>query len=297
MSVVSTGILLLDELTGVAGFPTGAIVHLYGDPGTGKTSVALHVVAQAQARGGKAVWVDADHALDLRMAELRGADTSRLDIIRPESGEAALEQIAATLRALEPRVLVIDSVAQLLPAEPVSYAKDPIEPLLRSRLRQLVPLAAKANTLLLCTNQTYSDDQVMFGSSVRTFGGQTLHYLAALDLCLSKVGLIKHGDTTIGHRARAKLVKSRVGPSGRDVDFDLLFDRGINRGCDAFDCALGLGLVEFDGRQYQLEGSSLGEQRRDAVRVLNHDPQRLDALVDKVRGLLQARFPPPKKPS
>jgi hypothetical protein len=88
-----------------------------------------------------------------------------------------------------------------------------------------------------------------------------------------------------------------VGPSGRDVDFDLLFDRGINRGCDAFDCALGLGLVEFDGRQYQLEGSSLGEQRRDAVRALNHDPQRLDALVDKVRGLLQARFPPPKKPS
>lgn len=294
MSVVSTGILMLDELTGVAGFPRGALVHLYGEPGAGKTSVALHVVAEAQACGGKAVWVDADHALDLRMAEQRGVDTSELDIIRPENGEAALAQVASSLRALEPTVLVIDSVAQLLPPEPASNSQDPVELLIRSGLRQLVPLVAKANAVLLCTNQTYPREGVMFGSSECTFGGETLHYLASLDIRIRKLGLIKHGDSSIGHRVRAQLRKSRVGPSGRDADFDLLFDGGINRGSDAFEVGQRLGLVEFDGRQYQVEGIALGEQRNDVVRTLNQSAELLDTLVDKLRGLLQERHPPPE---
>ncbi|HEY0838854.1 MAG TPA: recombinase RecA, partial [Vulgatibacter sp.] len=293
VQTISSGALSLDIALGVGGFPRGRIVEIYGPESSGKTTLTLHLIAEAQRRGGVCAFVDAEHALDVTYARKLGVRTDDLLISQPDSGEQALEITEMLVRSNAIDVLVVDSVAALVPrAELEGEMGDShmgVQARLMSQaLRKLTGTIAKSNTCVVFINQIRMKIGVMFGNPETTTGGNALKFYASQRLDIRRIGAIKNGEQVVGNRTRVKVVKNKVAPPFREVEFDILYGQGISREGDILDLAVAEGIVEKAGSWFSLEGERIGQGRENAKALLVERPElcdRLEALVLEKHGI------------
>ena len=287
VSVISSGALSLDLALGVGGFPRGRIIEIFGPESSGKTTLTLHLIAEAQRRGGVCGFVDAEHALDVNYARKLGVRTDDLLISQPDSGEQALEITEMLVRSNAIDVLVIDSVAALVPrAELEGEMGDShmgVQARLMSQaLRKLTGTISKSNTCVVFINQIRMKIGVMFGNPETTTGGNALKFYATQRLDIRRIGAIKNGDQVIGNRTRVKVVKNKVAPPFREVEFDILYGQGISREGDILDLAVNENIVEKSGAWFSFEGERIGQGRENAKQYLVEHPELLEKLEQKV---------------
>ncbi|GAB6875695.1 recombinase RecA [Thermaerobacter litoralis] len=291
VEVIPTGSLALDIALGVGGMPRGRIIEIYGPEASGKTTVALHVVASAQRAGGVAAFIDAEHALDPVYAENLGVDINNLLISQPDTGEQALEIAEALVRSGAVDVIVIDSVAALVPRAEIEGEMGDAHVGLQARLmsqalRKLTGAIAKSRTCLIFINQIREKVGVMFGNPEVTPGGRALKFYASVRLDVRRVETLKQGGEMIGIRARAKVVKNKVAPPFRQAEFDLLYGKGISREGDLLDIAVQHGIIEKAGAWYSYGDTRIGQGRENAREYLVQHPEVADAIEQRVRELL-----------
>jgi recombination protein RecA len=293
VETVSTGCLSLDLALGVGGFPRGRIIEIYGPESSGKTTLALHVIANAQKNRGVAAFIDAEHALDPLYAKKLGVNLEQLLISQPDHGEQALE-IAETLVASNAvDVIVIDSVAALVPKAELEGEMGDSHVGLQARLmsqalRKLTGVTARANCLVIFINQLREKIGVMFGNPETTTGGKALKFYASVRIDIRKTGPIKQGEETIGNRVKAKVVKNKVAPPFRVAEFDVLFDRGISWTGDVLDLACEQGIVQKSGAWFSFGDQRLGQGRENTVQYLVDTP----AILAEVESELLAKLFP-----
>jgi recombination protein RecA len=288
VEAISTGSLALDIATGVGGIPKGKIIEIFGPESSGKTTLALHVIAEAQKRGGIAVFIDAEHALDPKYAQKIGVDVDNLYISQPDYGEQALEIAESLLRSGAVDVIVIDSVAALVP-------KDELEGeigeahvgkqarLMAQALRKLKSLAHNAKAAVIFINQLREKIGVMFGNPETTPGGRALKFFADMRLDVRRVGDAKEGDNKVGSRVRVKVVKNKLAPPFREAEFDMIYGEGICKLCDLIDTASELGVVKKSGAWYSYGETRLGQGRDQAKKFLQENPELPQEIEKKVR--------------
>ena len=288
VEAISTGSLALDIATGVGGIPKGKIIEIFGPESSGKTTLALHVIAEAQKRGGIAVFIDAEHALDPKYAQKIGVDVDNLYISQPDYGEQALEIAESLLRSGAVDVIVIDSVAALVP-------KDELEGeigeahvgkqarLMAQALRKLKSLAHNANAAVIFINQLREKIGVMFGNPETTPGGRALKFFADMRLDVRRVGDAKEGDNKVGSRVRVKVVKNKLAPPFREAEFDMIYGEGICKLCDLIDTASELGVIKKSGAWYSYGETRLGQGRDQAKKFLQENPELAQEIEKKVR--------------
>jgi recombination protein RecA len=288
VEAIPTGSLALDIATGVGGIPKGKIIEIFGPESSGKTTLALHVIAEAQKRGGIAVFIDAEHALDPKYAQKIGVDVDNLYISQPDYGEQALEIAESLLRSGAVDVIVIDSVAALVP-------KDELEGeigeahvgkqarLMAQALRKLKSLAHNANAAVIFINQLREKIGVMFGNPETTPGGRALKFFADMRLDVRRVGDTKEGDNKVGSRVRVKVVKNKLAPPFREAEFDMIYGEGICKLCDLIDTASELGVVKKSGAWYSYGEVRLGQGRDQAKKFLQENPELVQEIEKKVR--------------
>ncbi|WPD20044.1 MULTISPECIES: recombinase RecA [Thermaerobacter] len=291
VEVIPTGSLALDIALGVGGMPRGRIVEIFGPEASGKTTVALHVVASAQRAGGVAAFIDAEHALDPVYAENLGVDVDNLLISQPDTGEQALEIAEALVRSGAVDVIVIDSVAALVPRAEIEGEMGDAHVGLQARLmsqalRKLTGAIAKSRTCLIFINQIREKVGVMFGNPEVTPGGRALKFYASVRLDVRRVETLKQGGEMIGIRARAKVVKNKVAPPFRQAEFDLIYGKGISREGDLLDIATQHGIIEKSGAWYSYGDTRIGQGRENAREYLVQHPEVADAIEQRVRELL-----------
>jgi len=307
VQTIPSGALSLDIALGVGGFPRGRIVEIYGPESSGKTTLTLHLIAEAQRRGGVCAFVDAEHALDVTYARKLGVRTDDLLISQPDSGEQALEITEMLVRSNAIDVLVVDSVAALVPrAELEGEMGDShmgVQARLMSQaLRKLTGTIAKSNTCVVFINQIRMKIGVMFGNPETTTGGNALKFYASQRLDIRRIGAIKNGDQVIGNRTRVKVVKNKVAPPFREVEFDILYGQGISRVGDILDLAVAENLVEKAGSWFSLDGERIGQGRENAKQFLMDRPDLCDGLEARLlekhgikRGPQLAAVPAPEE--
>jgi recombination protein RecA len=278
----------LDIATGVGGIPRGKIIEIFGPESSGKTTLALHVIAEAQKRGGIAVFIDAEHALDPKYAQKIGVDLDNLYISQPDYGEQALEIAESLLRSGAVDVIVIDSVAALVP-------KDELEGeigeahvgkqarLMAQALRKLKSLAHNANAAVIFINQLREKIGVMFGNPETTPGGRALKFFADMRLDVRRIGDAKEGDSRIGSRVRVKVVKNKLAPPFREAEFDMIYGEGICKLCDLIDTASELGVIKKSGAWYSYGEIRLGQGRDQAKKFLQENPELAQEIEKRVR--------------
>ncbi len=288
VEAIPTGSLALDIATGVGGIPKGKIIEIFGPESSGKTTLALHVIAEAQKRGGIAVFIDAEHALDPKYAQKIGVDLDNLYISQPDYGEQALEIAESLLRSGAVDVIVIDSVAALVP-------KDELEGeigeahvgkqarLMAQALRKLKSLAHNANTAVIFINQLREKIGVMFGNPETTPGGRALKFFADMRLDVRRIGDAKEGDSRIGSRVRVKVVKNKLAPPFREAEFDMIYGEGICKLCDLIDTASELGVIKKSGAWYSYGEVRLGQGRDQAKKFLQENPELAQEIEKRVR--------------
>lgn len=286
--VISTGCLSLDLALGIGGIPRGRIVEIYGQESSGKTTLALHVIAEAQKKGGLAAFIDAEHALDVHYARKLGVKVDDLLISQPDYGEQALEIAEILVRSNAIDVIVIDSVAALVPkAEIDGEMGDPhvgLQARLMSQaLRKLTAAISKSQTSVIFINQIRMKIGVMYGSPETTTGGNALKFYATMRLEIRRVGPIKEGQETIGSRTRVKVVKNKIAPPFKEVEFDIVYGRGISREGDVLDLAVAANIVERSGTWYSYNGERLGQGRENVKNFLRENPDLLFEIENKVR--------------
>ncbi len=267
--VVPTGSLGLDIALGVGGLPRGRVVEIYGPESSGKTTLALHVVSQAQKMGGICAFVDAEHALDVGYARKLGVRTDDLLVSQPDHGEQALEITEMLVRSGAVDVVVVDSVAALTPRAELEGEMGDSHVGLQARLmsqalRKLTGTIAKSNTLVIFINQIRMKIGVMFGNPETTTGGNALKFYASVRLDIRRVGALKDGEKVVGNRTRVKVVKNKMAPPFREVEFDILYGEGISREGDLIDLAAECGVVEKSGAWFGFEGERIGQGRENA---------------------------------
>src|SRR5882672_8494904 len=270
---ISTGSLGLDIALGIGGLPKGRIVEIYGPESSGKTTLALHVVAESQKKGGTCAFVDAEHALDPGYAKKLGVDIGNLLISQPDAGEQALEIADTLVRSGAVDVLVIDSVAALVPRAELEGEMGDSLPGLHARLmsqalRKLTGSISKSNTLVIFINQIRMKIGVMFGNPETTTGGNALKFYASVRLDIRRVGALKDGEKVVGNRTRVKVVKNKMAPPFREVEFDILYGEGISHEGDIIDLAAECGAVEKSGAWFGFEGARIGQGRENAKQVM-----------------------------
>ncbi|ROR03533.1 recombinase RecA [Desulfosoma caldarium] len=297
--VISTGCLSLDLALGIGGIPRGRIVEIYGQESSGKTTLALHVIAEAQKKGGLAAFIDAEHALDVHYARKLGVKVDDLLISQPDYGEQALEIAEILVRSNAIDVIVIDSVAALVPkAEIDGEMGDPhvgLQARLMSQaLRKLTATISKSQTSVIFINQTRQKIGVMYGSPETTTGGNALKFYATMRLEIRRTGPIKEGQEVVGNRTRVKVVKNKIAPPFREVEFDIVYGRGISREGDVLDLAVAANIVERSGTWYAYNGERLGQGRENVKNFLRENPDLLLEIENKVRErhLLPELSPP-----
>jgi recombination protein RecA len=285
---IPTGSIALDIATGVGGIPKGKIIEIFGPESSGKTTLALHVIAEAQKRGGIAVFIDAEHALDPKYAQKIGVDLDNLYISQPDYGEQALEIAESLLRSGAVDVIVIDSVAALVP-------KDELEGeigeahvgkqarLMAQALRKLKSLAHNANAAVIFINQLREKIGVMFGNPETTPGGRALKFFADMRLDVRRIGDAKEGDNKVGSRVRVKVVKNKLAPPFREAEFDMIYGEGICKLCDLIDTASELGVVKKSGAWYSYGEIRLGQGRDQAKKFLQENPELAQEIEKRVR--------------
>lgn len=286
--VISTGCLSLDLALGIGGIPRGRIVEIYGPESSGKTTLALHVIAEAQKKGGLAAFIDAEHALDVHYARKLGVKVDDLLISQPDYGEQALEIAEILVRSNAIDVIVIDSVAALVPkAEIDGEMGDPhvgLQARLMSQaLRKLTAAISKSQTSVIFINQIRMKIGVMYGSPETTTGGNALKFYATMRLEIRRVGQIKEGQEVVGNRTRVKVVKNKIAPPFREVEFDIVYGRGISREGDVLDLAVAANIVERSGTWYSYNGERLGQGRENVKNFLRENPDLLFEIENKVR--------------
>jgi recombination protein RecA len=290
---IPTGAVSLDFALGVGGVPRGRVVEIFGPESSGKTTLALGVIAEAQRLGGMAAFVDAEHALDAGYAKKLGVDLDNLLVSQPDNGEQALEIVEVLVRSGGVDVVVVDSVAALVPRAEIEGEMGDAQVGLQARLmsqalRKLTGVVSKSKTCLVFINQLREKIGVMFGNPETTTGGRALKFYSSVRLDIRRIASIKDGDTVIGGRVRVKVVKNKVAPPFREAEFDLLYGEGISREGDMLDIAVDRKLVEKSGTWFSFAGERLGQGRENAKQFLRDNPEvrsKLEAKVRKELGL------------
>ena len=292
IEVIHTGCLPLDAALGVGGVPRGRIVEIFGPESSGKTTVALHIVAEAQKTGGVAAFIDAEHALDPVYAKKLGVDIDNLLISQPDNGEQALEIADALVRSGAIDVVVVDSVAALVPKAEIEGDMGDSHVGLQARLmsqamRKLTGIISKSRTTAIFINQIREKVGVMFGNPETTTGGRALKFYASIRLDVRKIDTIKQGNDPVGSRTRIKVVKNKVAPPFREAEFDIMFGQGISREGDILDLAADKGVVNKSGAWYAYNGDKIGQGRENAKQYLKDNPLICEEIEAKVREMLK----------
>jgi recombination protein RecA len=288
---ISTGSLALDFALGVGGVPRGRVVEIFGPEASGKTTLALHIAAEAQALGGMVAFIDAEHALDVNYARNLGVDVDSLLVSQPDTGEQALDIAEILVRSGAVDVLIIDSVAALVPRAELEGEMGDQHVGLQARLmsqalRKLTATISKSMTCVIFINQIRMKIGVMFGSPETTTGGNALKFYASQRLDIRRIGAIKEGDQIIGSRTRVKVVKNKVAPPFKDAEFDIIYGLGISKEGDVLDLAVSNGIIEKSGAWYSFDGERLGQGRENARKFLAENVD----IKDKLAGLVKDKI-------
>ncbi len=284
---ISTGSLALDLALGVGGVPRGRVVEIYGPESSGKTTLALHIVAEAQAKGGMVAFVDAEHALDVGYARNLGVDVDSLLVSQPDTGEQGLDIAEILVRSGAIDVLVIDSVAALVPRAEIEGEMGDQHMGLQARLmsqalRKLTGTISKSRTCVTFINQIRMKIGVMFGSPETTTGGNALKFYSSQRLDIRRIGAIKEGDQVVGNRTRVKVVKNKIAPPFKEAEFDIIYGKGISKEGDILDLGVSLGSVEKTGAWYSYGGERLGQGRENVKRFLAENQDIMDSIREAV---------------
>jgi recombination protein RecA len=288
---ISTGSLGLDVALGVGGFPCGRVVEIYGPESSGKTTLALQAIAEAQKKGGVAAFIDAEHALDVSYARKLGVKTIDLLISQPDSGEQALEIAETLVRSGAIDVLVVDSVAALVPRAEIEGEMGESHMGLQARLmsqalRKLTGTISRSNTLVIFINQIRMKIGVMFGNPETTTGGNALKFYASVRCDIRRIAAIKQGEQAVGSRTRVRVVKNKVAPPFREAEFDIMYGVGINKAGEIIDLGSELGVIEKSGSWYSYGSDRIGQGRDNACDFLRENPRMMAELEQKVRVAL-----------
>jgi recombination protein RecA len=284
---ISTGSPSLDIALGVGGLPRGRVTEIYGPESSGKTTLALHCIAECQKQGGVAAFIDAEHALDVAYASKLGVNVEELLVSQPDTGEQALEIADMLVRSGAVEVVVIDSVAALVPRVEIEGEMGDQHVGLQARLmsqalRKLSGNLARSNTAMVFINQVRMKIGVMFGNPETTSGGYALKFYSSIRLDIRRIGQIKEGQDSIGNRTRVKVVKNKCAPPFRQAEFDIMFNQGISREGDVLDLAAEAGLLEKSGTWFSFEGTRIGQGRENAKRFFKENPDIFDHLTELV---------------
>ncbi len=287
--VIPTGSLSLDLALGVGGYPRGRIIEIYGPESSGKTTLTLHAIAEVQRMGGVAAFIDAEHALDVSYARKLGVNVEELLVAQPDHGEQALEIADTLVRSGAVDLIVVDSVAALVPKAEIEGEMGDSHVGLQARLmsqalRKLTSTVHKSNCTLFFINQIRMKIGVMFGSPETTTGGNALKFYSSVRLDIRRVGTIKQSENAVGNRTRVKVVKNKLAPPFKVCEFDVLFGQGISRSGDILDLGVEAGLVEKSGAWYSAEGERIGQGRDNARNYLEERPEMLRAIETKLRA-------------
>ncbi len=292
---ISTGCISFDAALGVGGFPKGRVVEIFGPESSGKTTIALHAIAQSQKSGGSAAFIDAEHAMDAKYAKMLGVNTDELLVSQPDNGEQALEIAEVLVRSGAIDILVVDSVAALVPKAELEGEMGDSLPGLQARLmsqalRKLTAIVSKSDTCMVFINQMREKIGVMFGNPETTSGGRALKFYASVRCDIRRIAAIKEGDAVTGNRTKVKIVKNKVAPPFREAEFDILYGEGISKEGDLIDLGVANNVIEKSGSWYSYKGERIGQGRENARQFLKDNPdtrQALDAELRKQLGLVK----------
>ena len=295
IEAIPTGALSLDMALGIGGVPRGRIIEVFGPESSGKTTLALHVVAEAQKMGGEAAFIDAEHALDPVYARKLGVDIDNLIVSQPDTGEQALEITEALVRSGALDVVVVDSVAALVPKAEIDGEMGDSHMGLQARLmsqalRKLAGAINKSKTVLIFINQLREKIGVMFGNPETTTGGRALKFYASVRMDIRKTEMMKQDGQVIGNRVRVKVIKNKVAPPFREAEFDVLYGKGISKVGNILDMAVNLDIVEKSGAWFSYNGQRISQGRENAKRYLEEHPDIMDEIEKKVRDNFAKAF-------
>ena len=299
VETIPTGSLSLDIALGLGGVPKGRIIEVYGPESSGKTTVALHMVAEVQKRGGIAGFIDAEHALDPAYAKNIGVDIENLYISQPDNGEQALEITETMVRSGAVDIIIVDSVAALVPKAEIDGDMGDSHVGLQARLmsqalRKLTAAISKSKCIVIFINQLREKVGVMFGNPETTTGGRALKFYSSIRLDVRRIEALKQGGEMVGNRTRIKVVKNKVAPPFREAEFDIMFGKGISKEGDVLDLAASVGIVQKSGAWFAYGGDKIGQGRENAKAYLREHPEIMDEIEHKVRvayGLIKEEAP------
>ena len=300
IEVISTGVLPLDIALGVGGIPRGRIIEVYGPESSGKTTVTLHMIAEAQKAGGLAAFIDAEHALDPEYARKLGVNTEDLLISQPDTGEQALEIVDALVHSGAIDIIVVDSVAALVPKSEIEGDMGSSVVGLQARLmsqamRKLTGIISKTRTVAVFINQLREKIGVTYGNPETTTGGRALKFYASVRIDVRRADSIKQGTESLGNRTRAKIVKNKVAPPFKTAEFDIIYGEGVSRLGSIIDMAVDLDLINKSGAWYSYEGTRLGQGKENAKATLEEKPELIAEIEEKIRTKLLVEGVTPKK--
>ena len=289
VETVPTGCLSLDIALGLGGVPKGRVIEVYGPESSGKTTVALHMIAEVQKRGGIAGFIDAEHALDPVYAKNIGVDIDELYISQPDSGDQALEIAETMARSGAIDIIVVDSVAALVPRQEIEGDMGDSHVGLQARLmsqalRKLTPVISKSNCVVIFINQLREKVGVMFGNPETTTGGRALKFYASVRMDVRRIETLKQNGEIVGNRTRIKIVKNKIAPPFKEAEFDIMFGKGISKEGDILDLAVNLGLVNKSGAWFSCNGDKIGQGRENAKIYLSQHPDIMAEVENKVRA-------------
>ena len=289
VETVPTGSLSLDLALGLGGVPKGRVIEIYGPESSGKTTVALHMIAEVQKRGGIAGFIDAEHALDPVYAKNIGVDIDELYISQPDSGDQALEITETMVRSGAMDIIVVDSVAALVPKQEIEGDMGDSHVGLQARLmsqalRKLTPVISKSNCVVIFINQLREKVGVMFGNPETTTGGRALKFYASVRMDVRRIETLKQGGEMVGNRVRVKVVKNKIAPPFKEAEFDIMFGKGISREGDILDLAANINVINKSGAWYAYEGNKIGQGRENAKIYLAEHPEIREEVEQKVRN-------------
>jgi recombination protein RecA len=293
---ISTGSVSLDYALGIGGVPKGRVIEIFGPESSGKTTLTLQIIAEAQKQGGMAAFVDAEHALDAQYAKKLGVDLDNLLVSQPDNGEQALEIVEVLIRSNAVDVVVVDSVAALVPRAEIDGEMGEAQMGLQARLmsqalRKLTGAVSKSKTSLIFINQLREKIGVMFGNPETTTGGRALKFYASVRIDIRRIGAIKDGEQVVGGRTRVKVVKNKVAPPFREAEFDVMYGEGISREGDLLDLAVERKIVEKSGTWFAYSGERLGQGRENVKQFLKVNPAIFKSIEERVRAELGLTVP------
>ncbi len=293
---IPTGSIAFDLALGIGGFPRGRVVEVFGPEATGKTTLALHVIAEAQKKGGQAAFIDAEHCLDPTYAASVGVDVDNLLISQPDYGEQGLEIAEVLVRSGAVDVIVVDSVAALVPKAELEGEMGDAHMGLQARLmsqalRKLTAIVSRSKTCFIFVNQMREKIGIFIGNPETTTGGRALKFYASMRIDVRRVTSLKEGDSVVGNRVKVKIVKNKMAPPFRDAEFDIIYGHGISKEGDLVDCGVNFGLIEKSGTWYSFQGERIGQGRDNVKKLLKENPEvaaGLELEIRKKAGLIPA---------